>query len=233
MSVFVLGLLGAVTPLAQAAGETPSPQPSLTPPSAVSPSASPTASAEPAGTAQPGVPISTLTPQANSRITLVLFDEDIVLVGGRDFAVGDDVTVAAETTSLGGSALTKADADGRFILGFRVPPDFKGTVKVKATQGGATAADALDVTGPEAAAKEFKQAPALPDVPVQHSDTTTPGTTTPGTTTPGTTATPDTTGTAASASPGTPQPTLSPSGAAVGSPTPSAAPQPSPTAGVA
>ncbi|WP_231861348.1 MULTISPECIES: glycosyl hydrolase [Frankia] len=235
MSVFVLGLLGAVTPLAQAAGETPSPQPSATPPSAVSPSASPTASTEPAGTAQPGVPISTMTPQARSRITLVLFDEDIVLVGGRDFAAGDDVTVAAETTSLGGSALTKADADGRFILGFRVPADFKGTVNVKATQGNATAAEALDVTGPEAAAKEFRQAPALPDVPVQHSgsSTATGTTTTPGATaTPGAAALPGTTGTAASASPGAASPTVSPGPDAVGSPTPSATTQPSPAVGV-
>ncbi|EIV95858.1 beta-mannanase [Frankia sp. QA3] len=202
--MFVAGLLQAVTPMAQAAGETPSPQPSP-----ASPSATPAASAGPAGTAQPGVPISTMTPQARSRITLVLFDEDIVLVGGRDFAAGDDVTVAAETTSLGGSALTKADADGRFILGFRVPADFKGTVNVKATQGAVTAADALDVTGPEAAAQEFKAAPALPDVPVRRSDTTTPGTTT------------------------TPSPgAASPSPDAAGSPTPSASPQQAPTAGV-
>ncbi len=166
--MFVLGLLQAVTPLAQAVGETPSSQPSPTLPSAASPSATPAASTEPASTAaQPGVPISTMTPQAGSRITLVLFGEDIVLVGGRDFAAGDDVTVAAETISLGASALTKADGDGRFILGFRIPADFKGTVNVKATQG--AAAGTLDVIGPEAAAQEFKTAPALPDLPVQRS----------------------------------------------------------------
>ncbi|WP_308204931.1 glycosyl hydrolase [Frankia tisae] len=210
--MFVLGLLQAVTPLAQAAGETPSSQPSPTLPSAASPSATPTASTEPAGTAaQPGVPISTMTPQTGNRIALVLFDEDIVLVGGRDFAAGDDVTVAAETTSLGASALTKADGDGRFILGFRVPADFKGTVNVKATQGAAAAVGALDVTGPEAAAQEFKTAPALPDLPVQRSDATT-----------------GTAGTAPSTAPST----ASPSPAAAGSPTPGASPQQSPTAGV-
>ncbi|WP_308222537.1 glycosyl hydrolase [Frankia sp. AgB32] len=146
MSVFVLGALGALTPVANAAGQTPSPQ--------------------------PGVPLTTMTPQTNSSITMVLFDQDIVLVGGRNFTPSDDVTVAAQTTDLGGSALIKADGDGRFILGFRVPADFKGAVNIRATQGGKAVGNSLDVTGPEAAAQEFKAAPPLPDLPVGSGATT-------------------------------------------------------------
>ncbi|SNQ49179.1 conserved hypothetical protein [Frankia canadensis] len=162
VSVFVAGLLQAVTPLANAATESPSPSPS--PQGTPSPSASPGsagASAQP----QPGVPLTTMTPQSRSRVTLVLFDQDIVLVGGRDFTPATDVTVAAQTEKLGGSALIKADGDGRFILGFRVPADFNGKVDVKATQGGLSASDALNVTGPEAAAQGF-QSPPLPNLPV-------------------------------------------------------------------
>jgi len=200
VTVFVAGLLQAVTPLANAASESPSPQPASTP----SPTASPAASAVQAS-AQPGVPLTTMTPQAQSRVTLVLFDQDIVLVGGRGFTPAGDVTVAAQTEKLGGSALIKADSDGRFILGFRVPRDFNGTVDVKATQGGASATDKLAVVGPEAAAQGF-QAPALPNLPVGSAGT-------------GTGATPAPT---ASASPATT--------ATGASPSPSASPAPSPLA---
>ncbi|WP_308301970.1 glycosyl hydrolase [Frankia sp. AgKG'84/4] len=156
VSVFVLGVLGTLTPAASAVGQTPSPSPS---PTAASPDGA-------APSPQAGVPLTTMAPQTSNRITLVLFDEDIVLVGGRNFTPSNDVTVAAQTADLGGSALIKADGDGRFILGFRVPADFKGAVNIRATQGGASVADSLDVTGPEAAAQEYKAAPPLPDLPV-------------------------------------------------------------------
>ncbi|WP_308301520.1 glycosyl hydrolase [Frankia sp. AiPa1] len=151
------------------------PTPTATPAPASTPDAttSPDASASPAtGAKGLEVPLTTMTPSTTTRIALVLFDEDIVLVGGRGFAPGNDVSVAAQTTRLGGSALIRADTDGRFILGFRVPADFKGAVNVKATQSGSSAEGSLDVTGPEAAAKEFTAAPALPDLPVGSSGTT-------------------------------------------------------------
>ncbi|WP_308204619.1 glycosyl hydrolase [Frankia sp. R82] len=169
-----MGLLQATISPANAAPVTSTPAPASTP--GVDTAASASASASPSGsTPVPGVPLTTMTPSATSRIALVLFDEDIVLVGGRGFAPDNDVSVAAQTTRLGGSALIRSDTDGRFILGFRVPPDFKGAVNVKATQGGTGATGSLDVVGPQAAAEEFKTAPPLPNLPVGSAGSTAAG----------------------------------------------------------
>ncbi|MBL7516358.1 beta-mannanase [Frankia sp. CN4] len=78
-------------------------------------------------------------------LAIVLFDSDIVLVGGRGFLPGEDTLIEATTDSLGGSATMKPGEDGRFLLGFRVPAGFVGTVSVVATQGERVANGQLDV----------------------------------------------------------------------------------------
>ncbi|MCK9924115.1 glycoside hydrolase family 26 protein [Frankia sp. AgPm24] len=211
-TVFIVGLLQATISPATAAPPAPT--------AASTPGGDTAASATPV----PGVPLTTMTPNTTSRIALVLFDEDIVLVGGRGFAPDGDVSVAALTTRLGGSALIRSDADGRFILGFRVPPDFKGAVNVKATQGGTAADGSLDVVGPEAAAAEFKAAPPLPNLPVGSSGTSS-GTTGSATAAPTATATP---ATSDASTADVPRPTAATPSVTL-KPTPSARPTTGPT----
>ncbi|KPM57287.1 beta-mannanase [Frankia sp. CcI49] len=91
------------------------------------------------------VPVTGMTANTDtagqSSLTVVLFDGDIVLVGGRGFSPGREVAVTAATAELGGSATAQPGTDGRFILGFQVPAGFSGRVTVTARQ------DALEVSG--------------------------------------------------------------------------------------
>lgn len=94
---------------------------------------------------------ATASPAASTgtpTLTIVLFDTDIVLVGGRGFAPNQDITVEALTTELGGSARIRPGGDGRFLLGFQVPPGFNDTVHVTATQGSRVARGELTVGTP-------------------------------------------------------------------------------------
>ncbi len=154
----------------------------VSPAGAVAAGVTPTPSRSPAGGAGPGdpqspadpgagqqVPVAGLTsgPAATGRATLtvVLFDGDIVLVGGRGFSADGDVTVTAATTDLGGSATARAGADGRFILGFQVPAGFAGRVTVTARQGSLEASGSLDVVATEAAAPEATLTEDAPENP--------------------------------------------------------------------
>ncbi|WP_018503740.1 glycoside hydrolase family 26 protein [Parafrankia discariae] len=132
-------------------------------PPAATPTSSPTVGTAPEadGTSSPApsssagdvadqqVPVAGLTTgpatAGQSKLTLVLFDSDIVLVGGRGFGAGKDVAVTAATSDLGGSATARAGADGRFILGFQVPLGFTGRVTVTAKQESVEASGTLDV----------------------------------------------------------------------------------------
>ncbi|WP_232295583.1 beta-mannanase, partial [Parafrankia sp. EUN1f] len=112
---------------------------------AASASPSPASSAGAGAVDARPVPVTGMTATTDTdgqpSLTVVLFDGDIVLVGGRGFSPGRDVAVTAATAELGGSATAQPGTDGRFILGFQVPAGFSGRVTVTARQ------DALEVSG--------------------------------------------------------------------------------------
>jgi hypothetical protein len=119
------------------------------------PGDAPTASPPPEGTVAVQPPIAALTPAASPaatapKLTLVVFDQDIVLVGGRNFRPNEGIKIDAATAELGGSAHVSAGKDGRFLLGFQVPADFSGKVSVTARQGQLSAAGTLTVNGSSA-----------------------------------------------------------------------------------
>ena len=180
--LLALGLLQVAVGPAGAAAQTPQATPTPTRPAAAPTFSPPPATAapgppsSPAGAAADGagvggeVPVTGLTPgpdggTGQTRLTLVLFDGDIVLVGGRGFTPGQEVTITAETTDLGGSATANAGADGRFILGFQVPAGFADTVRVTAVQGPLQASGELEVVTegalPPAEPAEQPEVPAV------------------------------------------------------------------------
>jgi beta-glucanase (GH16 family) len=110
------------------------------------------------------------------------FDLDVVLVGGRGFPAGSVATVSATAGSLGGEGTVKVAADGRLLIGFRVPDDYSGPVAVTVTSGAATASASMEFTAsapstpvapasgsatpvPTAASTPASTAPAQPDGP--------------------------------------------------------------------
>jgi len=134
--MFTVGLLALVVPGATAA--TTPPVTATTPPvTATTATVPPEQDGQSSGVA--GKP----------SLAIVLFDSDIVLVGGRGFLPSQDVQIEALTEKLGGSATMKTGGEGRFLLGFQVPADFAGTVQVTATQGERTASGQLAVGTPE------------------------------------------------------------------------------------
>jgi hypothetical protein len=137
--LFTLSLLGGFTAAAQAQvpGAAPTPSSAPTP---GEPTAAPTGpSAEP--------PLPTSPTAGGPSLALVLFDQDIVLVGGRNFTPSSTVTIEAAAGDLGGTAQTKAGQDGRFLIGFQVPGDFSGTISITAKEGGRSASGVLNVVG--------------------------------------------------------------------------------------
>lgn len=120
--------------------------------------------------------VAALTPAATaggtgtSSLALVLFDTDIVLVGGRSFAPSQDVAIEATTDDLGGSATVRAGADGRFLLGFQVPQGFAGTVTVTAGEGAAKTTGSLTVGTPSPAPTAAPAPPASGPAPASSVD---------------------------------------------------------------
>jgi hypothetical protein len=141
-SAFAVALLALTVPGATSASATTTP-----PTDAVTSTASP----DPAtGTLPPEQSGQSFGVAGTPSLAIVLFDTDIVLVGGRNFVPSQDVKIEALTEKLGGSATMKAGADGRFLLGFQVPAGFAGTVSITATQGDRKATGELAVNVPAA-----------------------------------------------------------------------------------
>ncbi|WP_241834963.1 glycoside hydrolase family 26 protein [Pseudofrankia asymbiotica] len=135
-SVFAVALLTLTVPGVTAASAT------TTPPATTPPAASPSAAAPLDQSGQ------TSGVAAVPTLAIVLFDGDVVLVGGRGFLPGQNVKIEATTEQLGGSASMKAGGDGRVLLGFQVPAGFAGKVSVTASQGTRTASGELTVGTP-------------------------------------------------------------------------------------
>ncbi|SNQ49602.1 Glycoside hydrolase family 16 (modular protein) [Frankia canadensis] len=164
----------AVAPAAEATSDHPSgsaPAPSVSPSPASAAIASPAASvasapspvpgASPDGAAVAALPGASATAP---RLTLVLFQKDVVLVGGRNFPVGAAVRLVAVGDGLGAETSATADADGRVVVGFLVPGGYSGPVTVTATasapSNGASPASATPPTPTPSPASTAT--PALP-----------------------------------------------------------------------
>jgi beta-glucanase (GH16 family) len=103
-----------------------------------------TTTSDPAAAGEPGGAAS------GPSLTATLFATDIIVVGARNFPPGSDVTVDAVAGDLGGTAVLKATAQGRVLLGFQIPTGLSGTVAFTARSGSATAATSI-VVAPSAA----------------------------------------------------------------------------------
>jgi hypothetical protein len=159
----VFGAVGAFTPSAASAVT----DPATTPTPATSASDTPVPAATESAATGAG---AALTPSASPAVaaagqpsvTVVLFDTDIVLVGGSAFTPSADVTIKADAGDLGGSATAKAGTDGRFLIGFQVPDNFSGHVAVTAASGGKQAQGSLAVNvAPQPAATTATPTPAV------------------------------------------------------------------------
>jgi beta-glucanase (GH16 family) len=152
-----LGLTAAIAPVARAAGI---PAPAASPgPEAPAPEGTPAPAGAPSTPAEPGTP-------GEPRLVAVVFDTDVVLVGGRGFPPSAQVSVKAETDDLSGTATVTSTAQGRLLLGFRVPEGFSGTVTLTARSGSAEATTSLSVTIPSGSTNiPTPQPPATPAPP--------------------------------------------------------------------
>ncbi|WP_425343321.1 glycoside hydrolase family 26 protein [Pseudofrankia saprophytica] len=162
-SLFAVALLAVLVPGVTAAS-------AATTPAETTPAATPSAAATPLdqggqSSAVPGVP----------ALAIVLFDTDIVLVGGRGFLPSQDVKIDAVTDQLGGSATMKTGGEGRFLLGFQVPAGFAGNVSVTASQGERKATGQLAVGEPVPAPTVTPSTAPAPQAPADTSKLDTAG----------------------------------------------------------
>ncbi|CAO5171126.1 Glycoside hydrolase family 16 (Modular protein) [Frankia sp. AiPs1] len=177
-----LTLAFGLAPAAVAApdgGSSPSPTPSQ--PSVTQPPTPPTPAAQPSVTQTSAGVVAGVSAAATgsaARLVLAVFEQDIVLVGAHGFPAGASVSLSATTGDLQGTTTTKADADGRLIVGFLVPAGYNGTVSVTATAGTTTATGSLAVTvaadAPHATASSAAWAPGVGATPSAAGSTPTP-----------------------------------------------------------
>jgi hypothetical protein len=164
-SLFAVALLAVLVPGVTAASAATTPA-ETTPAATTTPSAAATPLDQGGqSSAVPGVP----------ALAIVLFDTDIVLVGGRGFLPSQDVKIDAVTDQLGGSATMKTGGEGRFLLGFQVPAGFAGNVSVTASQGDRKATGQLTVGEPVAAPTTAPPTEPAPQAPADTSKLDTAG----------------------------------------------------------